>query len=53
MQKPYRNEIIIKGSLKNTNSLKNAVISLPMHPYLKQKQQDLIITTINKFYESK
>ena len=53
MQKPYKNEIIIKDSLKNTNSLKNSVISLPMHPYLNQKQQDLIIKTINQFYESK
>ena len=51
MQKPYKKEVIIKDSLENTNSLRSSVISLPMHPYLEKKQQDLIIKTINNFYD--
>ncbi len=43
-QKPYRNFPISTDELKNTNYLSKCVISLPMHPYLK----DDVILYISK-----
>ena len=46
-QKPYRNN----QTLKNTDTLSNEVISLPIHTELENSNQDYIIETIEKFFE--
>ena len=34
-----------------SEKLSQKIFSIPMHPYLTKTEQDLVITTINKFYE--
>ncbi len=47
-QKPYKqNPVSIEG-LKNTNYLSNNVLSLPMHPYLKQQEIEYITYNLDK-----
>ena len=47
--KPYRNYPVAKSGLKNTNYMARNVLSLPMHPYLSEK--DIIYITKN-IYEA-
>ena len=47
-QAPYQNFPISPDNLKNTVELSNSVISLPMHPYLSQKNVDYISTTVDE-----
>ena len=39
-----------KGDFPISESLANNIISLPMHPYLKRKDQEFIINKLNSFY---
>ena len=46
-QTPYKNFPISSDNLKNTNVLSNNVISLPMHPYLTEKNIEYITQTLH------
>jgi dTDP-4-amino-4,6-dideoxygalactose transaminase len=52
LQKVFRNLNYKKGDLPNSESIANKIISLPMHPYLKRSDQDLIINTMNYLYSN-
>ena len=52
LQKVFRNLNYKKGDLPNSESVANKIISIPMHPYLKRSDQDLIINTINYLYSN-
>ncbi len=47
-QAPYKSFPISPDRLKNTVELSNSVISLPMHPYLSQKNIDYISITVDE-----
>ena len=47
-QAPYKSFPISPDRLKNTIELSNSVISLPMHPYLSQKNIDYISITVDE-----
>ena len=47
-QSPYKNFPISPDDLKNTMNLSNSVISLPMHPYLSQKNVEYISKTVDE-----
>ena len=51
-QSPYQNFPISPDNLKNTIELSNRVISLPMHPYLSQKNVDYISITADEIIRS-
>ncbi len=51
-QFPYQNFPISPDNLKNTIELSNRVISLPMHPYLSQKNVDYISITTDEIIRS-
>ncbi|MCK4809652.1 MAG: DegT/DnrJ/EryC1/StrS family aminotransferase [Candidatus Omnitrophica bacterium] len=40
----------IKGGLRNVRDLCGKVLTLPMHPFLKQKEIDYTVDTIRKFF---
>jgi len=50
-QTAYKKFITNPQSLKNSEQLCREVLSLPMHPNLKEQQIRFISKTINKFYE--
>ena len=47
-QAPYKNFPFSPDNLKNTIELSNTVVSLPMHPYLSQKNVDYISITVDE-----
>ena len=47
-QTPYNNFPISPDNLENTMKLSNCVISLPMHPYLSQKNVNYISNTLDE-----
>ena len=47
-QKPYKQYPVSIEGLKNTNYLSNNVLSLPMHPYLKQQEIEYITYNLDK-----
>ena len=47
-QIPYKNFPISPDDLKNTMNLSKSVISLPMHPYLSQKNVEYISNTVDE-----
>ncbi|WP_455476420.1 DegT/DnrJ/EryC1/StrS family aminotransferase [Bartonella sp. B17] len=49
-QLAYKHFPYVKGSLSVSESLGDSVLSLPMHPYLMQNDQDTIIQRIRDFY---
>ncbi|WP_317993557.1 DegT/DnrJ/EryC1/StrS family aminotransferase [Bartonella gliris] len=51
-QPAYKHFPYVKGSLSVSESLGKCVLSLPMHPYLAQSDQDIIIQRIRDFYHS-
>ncbi|WP_455479054.1 DegT/DnrJ/EryC1/StrS family aminotransferase [Bartonella sp. B23] len=51
-QPAYKNFSYVKNSLSVSESLGDCVLSLPMHPYLTQIDQDIIIQGIRDFYHS-
>ncbi|GAA5097644.1 DegT/DnrJ/EryC1/StrS aminotransferase family protein [Bartonella acomydis] len=51
-QPAYEHFPYVKGSLAVSQSLGEHVLSLPMHPYLTQNEQDMIIQKIRDFYRS-
>ncbi|MBX4335126.1 DegT/DnrJ/EryC1/StrS family aminotransferase [Bartonella raoultii] len=51
-QPAYKHFPYIEGSLSVSDSLGESVLSLPMHPYLIQADQDMIIQKIRDFYHS-
>ncbi|WP_455481678.1 DegT/DnrJ/EryC1/StrS family aminotransferase [Bartonella sp. B35(2025)] len=51
-QPAYKHFPYVEGSLSVSESLANYVLSLPMHPYLTQSDQDVIIQRIRDFYHS-
>lgn len=51
-QPAYKDFPYVKGSLSVSESLGSCVLSLPMHPYLTQNDQDMIIQKIRDFYRS-
>ncbi|MBA9083192.1 MULTISPECIES: DegT/DnrJ/EryC1/StrS family aminotransferase [Bartonella] len=50
LQPAYKHFPYVKGSLSVSESLADCVLSLPMHPYLSQSDQDVIIQHIRNFY---
>ncbi|ABM44928.1 hypothetical protein H704_00923 [Bartonella bacilliformis Peru38] len=52
LQPAYKHFPYIKGSLSVSETLGDCVLSLPMHPYLSQSDQDIIIQLIRDFYHS-
>jgi dTDP-4-amino-4,6-dideoxygalactose transaminase len=46
MQPPYRDYPIAPGGLPVTERLKDEVLSLPMHPYLTERQSDYICSAV-------
>lgn len=51
LQKAYQDFPRAKGGLPETEKVSQKVLSLPIHPYLKREDQDLVINTIKKFYK--
>ena len=51
-KKLFKKDIYKSFDLENANRACERVLSLPMHPYLKEDQQDLIISTVIKSLES-
>ncbi|WP_336276479.1 DegT/DnrJ/EryC1/StrS family aminotransferase [Bartonella sp. CB178] len=51
-QPAYRHFPYVKGSLSVSEALGDCVLSLPMHPYLKKSEQDMIIQRIRDFYHA-
>ncbi|PIT69871.1 DegT/DnrJ/EryC1/StrS family aminotransferase [Bartonella tribocorum] len=51
-QPAYKHFPYVKDSLSVSESLGECVLSLPMHPYLTQTDQDMIIQKIRGFYHS-
>ncbi len=51
-QPAYKHFPYVKDSLSVSESLGECVLSLPMHPYLTQTDQDMIIKKIRDFYHS-
>ncbi|GAA4662184.1 DegT/DnrJ/EryC1/StrS aminotransferase family protein [Bartonella pachyuromydis] len=51
-QPAYKHFPYVKGSLDVSESLGDHVLSLPMHPYLTQNDQDMVIQRIRDFYHS-
>ncbi|EJF81131.1 DegT/DnrJ/EryC1/StrS family aminotransferase [Bartonella doshiae] len=51
-QPAYKHFSYVKDSLSVSESLGNSVLSLPMHPYLTQSDQNTIIQKIRDFYHS-
>ncbi|EJF94599.1 DegT/DnrJ/EryC1/StrS aminotransferase family protein [Bartonella taylorii] len=49
-QLAYKHFPYVKDSLSVSESLGNCVLSLPMHPYLTQTDQDMVIQRIRDFY---
>ncbi|WP_208434101.1 DegT/DnrJ/EryC1/StrS family aminotransferase [Bartonella taylorii] len=49
-QLAYKHFPYVKGSLSVSEALGNCVLSLPMHPYLTQTDQDMVIQRIRDFY---
>ena len=47
-QSPYKNFPLSPDDLNNTMQLSNSVISLPMHPYLSQKNVDYISNAVDE-----
>lgn len=46
MQKAYRNDAINAGRLPVTEDLASRVLSLPMHPYLSEEDQDQVVEAL-------
>ncbi|ATP12687.1 aminotransferase DegT [Bartonella henselae] len=51
-QPAYKHFPYVNGSLSVSESLRDCVLSLPMHPYLTKNDQDMIIQKIRDFYHS-
>ncbi|MCZ2158399.1 DegT/DnrJ/EryC1/StrS aminotransferase family protein [Bartonella sp. 220] len=51
-QPAYKHFPSVKNSLSVSESLGDCVLSLPMHPYLTQTDQDMVIQKIRDFYRS-
>ena len=47
LQSVFKNLGYEKGSLKVSENISQRIFSLPMHPYLKRKDQDIIIKIVN------
>lgn len=45
---PYEKFPVVKGGVPTSEALAKKVISLPMHPYLKEETQERIVTAIRK-----
>ncbi|MBU0693139.1 MAG: DegT/DnrJ/EryC1/StrS family aminotransferase [Candidatus Omnitrophica bacterium] len=41
----------IKGDLKNAKDLSKKILSLPIHPFLKDEEIDYVISTVKKFFK--
>ena len=52
MHKPYNSFPVSKSGLKVTNYLSKHVLSLPMHPYLKEDEIVYISKNLNEFIEN-
>lgn len=52
LQEAYKHFSYVKGSLSVSEASGKSVLSLPMHPYLSQSDQDIIIQRIRSFYNS-
>ena len=52
LQKVFKNLHYKTGDLPQSESIAKKIISLPMHPYLKRSDQDLIINNMNSFYSN-
>ncbi|MEM9838523.1 MAG: DegT/DnrJ/EryC1/StrS aminotransferase family protein [Pseudomonadota bacterium] len=48
MQAPYRKYLTPRGGLPVTDNKRTSVVSLPMHPYLDEEMQDVIISAVNE-----
>ena len=48
LQKAYKKNGYSKGDFKITEHISKKILSLPMHPYLDQKDQNRIISTLNR-----
>ena len=51
-QKPYKKYLLSNDNLKNTVYLSKHVMSLPMHPYLKENEIIYISKNINNFIKN-
>ena len=49
LQTVFKNLGYNRGSLKISEDVSQTIFSIPMHPYLKRKSQDLVIGIINSF----
>ncbi len=49
LQSVFKNLGYEKGSLEISENIAKKIFSIPMHPYLKKEDQDLIIEVINRF----
>ena len=49
LQKGYEKYGYSKGDFQITEDISNRILSLPMHPYLDQEDQNHIISTLNRY----
>ena len=49
LQKGYKKYGYSRGDLQITENISNRILSLPMHPYLDKKDQNHIISTLNRY----
>ena len=49
LQKGYKKYGYSRGDFKITEDISNRILSLPMHPYLDQEDQNHIISTLNRY----
>ena len=50
LQTAYKEFPILPDGLPNSEKLSKQVFSLPMHPYLNEEDQNMIITHLKKFF---
>lgn len=52
-QKAFEKDDCIKVDLSVTDSLCDRVLSLPVHPYMQEKDQDIVVNTVKQFVSEK
>jgi UDP-2-acetamido-2-deoxy-ribo-hexuluronate aminotransferase len=52
LQKVFKYLNYKKGDIPESEKIANKIVALPMHPYLKETNQDFIIKNLNSFYSN-
>lgn len=52
-QKAFQGMDCIKTALPVSEKLCRRVLSLPLHPYIGQEEQEMVVSSINKYFNIK